>query len=83
MILMAYYDTNLVALQITFRLGPESDVVLEMRSGRANLNNFLSGNSGHKVWPWTAEQTGVFDGEEVSAPHPAHTHARFQGTGEV
>ena len=51
------------------------------RSGRANLNNFLSGNSGHKVRPWTAEQTGVFDGVEVSAPHPARTHARVQGAG--
>jgi hypothetical protein len=58
-----------------------------VRSGRANLNNFLSGNSGHKVRPWTAGQTGVLakpqviDGEEISAAQPAHSHARIQGAG--
>ena len=62
------------------RLTEETDLWL-VRSGRANLNNSLGGNSGHKVRPWMAEQTGVFDGEEISAPHPAHAHARIQGTG--
>ena len=47
------------------------------RSGRANLNNFLSGNSGHKVRPRTAGQTGVFDGQEVSTTHTSYAHARF------
>lgn len=51
------------------------------RSGRANLNNFLSGNSGHKVWPRMAGQTGVFYGQEISTTHPAHAHARVQGAG--
>ena len=32
MILMAYYDTNLVTLQLTFWLGPVSDVVLELEA---------------------------------------------------
>ena len=49
----------------------------QLRSGRANLNNFLSGNSGHKVRPRTAGQTGVFDGQEVSTTHTSYAHARF------
>jgi hypothetical protein len=49
------------------------------RSGCANLNNFLSGNSEHEVWPRMAEQTGVSDGEEVSTTHAAYAHTRIQG----
>jgi hypothetical protein len=47
------------------------------RSGLANLNNFISGNSGSKAEPMMA-RTGVFDGQEISAPYPAHSHQRVQ-----
>ena len=49
------------------------------RSGRANLNNFLSGNSGHKVLTMLVRQTGVSDGKEISATHTSHPHTGVQG----
>lgn len=42
-----------------------------VRSGPGILNSAISGNSWHKAWPKTAGQKGVFDGQEISATHPA------------
>jgi len=39
------------------------------------FEQFLSGNSGHKVQPWMAVQTGVFDGEEISTAQASYAHA--------
>jgi len=49
------------------------------RSGPAILNSAISGNSGHKVWPRSVKQEGVFDGQEVSATHPSHPYTHVQG----
>ena len=38
-----------------------------LRSGSANLNSAISGNSGHYAGPKTAWREGVFDGQEISA----------------
>ena len=43
----------------------------QRRSGAANLNSAISGNSGHEAGPMKAWREGVFDGQEVSAAHPA------------
>jgi putative transposase len=51
------------------------------RSGCANLNNYLSGNSGHKVRPGSAGHEGVFDGQEISTPYPAHAYTSVQSQG--
>ena len=51
------------------------------RSGAANLNSAISGNSGRQVGPRKAWRAGVFDGQEISAPHPAHPQSGVQGTG--
>ena len=40
------------------------------RSGPANLNSAISGNSGRRAGPSVVWREGVFDGQEVSAPHP-------------
>ena len=37
------------------------------RSGSANLNSAISGNSGHYAGPKPAWRKGVFDGQEISA----------------
>ena len=50
---------------------------MAVRSGCANLNSAISGNSGQKAWPKLAWQTGVFDGQEISTPYPAYPHARI------
>jgi tetratricopeptide (TPR) repeat protein len=52
-----------------------------LRSGAANLNSAISGNSGRRAGPRKAWREGVFDGQEVSAPHAAHPQPGVQGTG--
>jgi hypothetical protein len=42
------------------------------RSGSANLNSAISGNSGHDTGPKAVWRKGVFDGQEISAAHPPH-----------
>ena len=44
------------------------------RSGCANLNKFLSGNSGHKARPESVGHEGVFDGQEISTSYAAHAY---------
>jgi transposase InsO family protein len=51
------------------------------RSGAANLNSAISGNSGRKAGPRKAWREGVFDGQEVSASHAAHPQSGVQGAG--
>jgi hypothetical protein len=51
------------------------------RSGSANLNSAISGNSGHNAGPRKAWQTGVFNGQEISAAHTPYAHAGVQGAG--
>ena len=55
----------------------DTTLIKVQRSGLANLNNFISGNSGPKAQPMMAG-TGVFDGQEISAPYPAHPHRSVQ-----
>ncbi|MFO0255402.1 MAG: hypothetical protein ACK52V_14915, partial [Betaproteobacteria bacterium] len=44
-----------------------------LRSGPANLNNAISGNSGHNAGPRPVWQQGVFDEEEgIGSAHPPH-----------
>jgi hypothetical protein len=44
----------------------------QYRSVLTNLNNLISENSGSKAKP-IMTRTGVFDGQEINAPYPAHT----------
>ncbi|MFN9488641.1 MAG: hypothetical protein ACK59Y_02525, partial [Betaproteobacteria bacterium] len=45
----------------------------DRRSGPANLNNAISGNSGHNAGPRPVWQQGVFDEEEgIGSAHPPH-----------
>ena len=53
----------------------------EKRSGAANLNSAIGGNSGRQVGPRKAWREGVFEGQEISAPYPAHPQSGVQGTG--
>ena len=45
------------------------------RSGRANLNSEISGNSGHDAGLRMVWREGVFDGQEIGTTHAANTHA--------
>ena len=52
------------------------------RSGAGNLDSLLGGNSGHNAGPKGAGHRS-FDGQEISAAHPPHPHAGFQGAGRL
>ena len=52
---------------------------LALRSGPANLNNFLGGNSGHKVLAILVRQTGVSEGQEISTTHTSYPPTGVQG----
>jgi hypothetical protein len=54
------------------KIEAEAAFAKKVRSGPANLNSAISGNSGHEAGPRKAWREGVFDGQEVSAPYPAH-----------
>ena len=51
------------------------------RSGPANLNSAISGNSGHEAGPRAAWQRGVFNGQEINAAHSPHPYAGVPGPG--
>jgi len=70
--LAALPPSGLLALKKTLELLPD-------RSGPANLNNFLGGNSGHKVLAILVRQTGVSDGQEISTTHTSYPHTGVQG----
>ena len=53
--------------------------MVEVRSGPANLNSAISGNSGPDAGPKVVWREGVFGGEEIRAAHPAHAHPGVQG----
>jgi hypothetical protein len=56
----------------------------EQRSGRANLNKSLGGNSGHRVRPGSVGHEGVLakpqvhNGQEISTPNSAHAYVSIQ-----
>ena len=49
------------------------------RSGSANLNSAISGNSGQHAGPRQDLREGVFDGYEISTAYPSHPERSLQG----
>jgi hypothetical protein len=56
---------------------------LRLRNRAANRNNASAGNFGRQAGPRKVWRAAVFDGHEISVPHPASPQSSVQGAGEM